>query len=177
MIEWGGDEDMAIAAILHDAIEDQSAQEPRPVIKERFGDRVAELVGGLTDADVEEKPPWLERKKRYFELLRRESDEAVLVSLADKLHNARAMLSDYRSVGDDLLTRFTFNKQGAMPQLWYLKNLLAIYVDGSLSARHAWELRDVIERLASETGIAWDEIREPEDEEREVGAPGTEGAV
>ena len=97
VIEWGGSENQAIAAVLHDAIEDQPDKMPEGEIRRRFDDEVVEMVLGLSDADVIPKPSWLERKKAYFERLRREPADVVLISVADKLHNARAILSDFVS--------------------------------------------------------------------------------
>jgi (p)ppGpp synthase/HD superfamily hydrolase len=107
VIEWGGDEDQVIAGVLHDAIEDQPQANPRFEIRTRFGDRVADMVEGLSDADVQPKPPWLERKKAYFRRLEDEPEEIVLISAADKLHNARAILADYIERGDEIWTRFS----------------------------------------------------------------------
>ncbi len=93
VIEWGGDEDQAIAAMLHDAVEDQGRSgETAAEIRRRFGDRVVELVEGLSDTDEVPKPPWKRRKEAYFAKLVNEPTEVVLISAADKLHNARALL-------------------------------------------------------------------------------------
>lgn len=116
VIEWGGTEDQAIAAVLHDAIEDQPEQTPEVEIRRRFGDEVVEMVLGLSDADVIPKPPWLARKRAYLERLKSESKSVVLISAADKLHNARAILSDFVSEGDSLWSRFSVSDQGALPR-------------------------------------------------------------
>ncbi len=101
-IENGADEDEAIAALLHDAVEDQGGRRRLHAIRRRYGARVAELVAGCTDADVTPKPPWRQRKVRYLEHLRTASPSVRLVSACDKLHNARAILADYRRLGDAL---------------------------------------------------------------------------
>ncbi len=99
VLEHGGDEEQAIAALLHDAVEDQGAHQ-EPVIRERFGDRVADIVLGCTDADTLPKPPWRERKERYIEHLEHASSDVLLVSCADKVHNARAIVTDLKTHGD-----------------------------------------------------------------------------
>jgi (p)ppGpp synthase/HD superfamily hydrolase len=111
VLEHGGDEDLAIAALLHDAAEDQGGQARLDDIRSRFGGRVAEVVGKCSDSLVEtgqDKAPWAQRKRAYLEHLRAESDQGfLLVSCADKLHNARAILADYRTHGDGMWSRFT----------------------------------------------------------------------
>jgi (p)ppGpp synthase/HD superfamily hydrolase len=119
VIEAGGDEDQAIAGLLHDAVEDQGGIPTLETIRHMFGDRVARIVEACSDStatDPNEKPPWRERKVKYLEHLRMASADVVLVSAADKLHNARAILSDYRVVGERLWTRFNAAKAD---QLWY----------------------------------------------------------
>jgi (p)ppGpp synthase/HD superfamily hydrolase len=121
VIEDGGFEDQAIAALLHDAPEDQGGRECLEDIRARFGDRVATIVDGCTDTYEDPKPPWRPRKEAYLERLKKETDEGILrVSAADKLHNFRAMLKDYRCVGDELWDRFNAGKED---QLWYQRSL------------------------------------------------------
>jgi (p)ppGpp synthase/HD superfamily hydrolase len=116
--ENGGTEDEVVAALLHDGPEDQGGLPTLEDIRGRFGDEVAEIVDGCTDTYEEEKPPWRERKERYLAHLADAPDSVRLVSSADKLHNARAVLSDYRIVGEDLWTRFNGGKEGT---LWYYR--------------------------------------------------------
>ena len=118
VIEHGGNEDEAIAALLHDSIEDQGGASTREEIRKRFGDRVVEIVDGCTDTDVMPKPPWRVRKKEYIAHISVASAPVRLVSAADKLHNARAVLEDYRIVGEALWTRFNGGKEGT---LWYYR--------------------------------------------------------
>jgi len=118
VLEYGGNEDEAIAALLHDSIEDQGGASTREEIRKRFGDRVEEIVDGCTDTDVTPKPPWQTRKEAYIAHIGMASAPVRLVSAADKLHNARAVLEDYRIVGEVLWTRFNGGKEGT---LWYYR--------------------------------------------------------
>ena len=120
----GADEDTAIAALLHDAVEDAGGAPTLARLRERFGDRVADLVGECTDTDQEPKPPWRERKESYLGHLPRASDAALLVSACDKLDNARAILADYRTLGDTLWGRFRGARDGT---LWYYRTLVDLY--------------------------------------------------
>jgi GTP pyrophosphokinase len=151
VLEHGGDEDEAIAALLHDAIEDQGGVATGEEIRRRFGDRVAEIVAGCTDADTTPKPPWQERKMKYLAHLREASPSVRLVSNADKLHNARAILADYRVLGEELWERFTANREQT---LWYYRALVeAFQAHGSTPLVEELE-RTVseLERLAMATG-------------------------
>jgi len=118
--ENGGTEDEVVAALLHDAPEDQGGEATLGDIHSRFGDEVAEIVDGCTDTYEDPKPPWRERKERYLAHLAEASDSVRLVSSADKLHNARTVLSDYRLLGDDLWNRFNGKKEGT---LWYYRSI------------------------------------------------------
>ena len=119
VLEHGGDEDQAIAGLLHDAIEDAGAEQ-EIVISERFGPRVAGIVRSCTDADTFPKPPWRARKERYVAHLASASHDALLVSACDKLHNARAICSDLRTHGLAVYMRFTGGQDGT---LWYYRSL------------------------------------------------------
>lgn len=116
--ENGGTEDEVVAALLHDAPEDQGGEARLRDIRAQFGDGVAEIVDGCTDTYETPKPPWRERKERYLAHLADASGSVRLVSSADKLHNARTVLSDYRLFGEDLWTRFNGEKVGT---LWYYR--------------------------------------------------------
>ena len=113
-LEHGGDEDVAIAALLHDAVEDQGGRPTLARIRRRFGARVAEIVEGCTDADTVPKPEWRTRKERYLRHLDTASAEVRLVSACDKLHNARAILFDYRVHGEALWKRFKGGRDGTL---------------------------------------------------------------
>ena len=120
VIEHGGDEDTAIAGLLHDAVEDQGGKPMLERIRARFGGRVAAMVEQCTDADVVPKPPWEERKRAYVAAIPHKTPDALLVSLADKVHNAREILDDYREEGEALWGRFNGGREGT---LWYYRAL------------------------------------------------------
>jgi (p)ppGpp synthase/HD superfamily hydrolase len=149
VIEAGGTETEAVAALLHDTAEDQGGEETLAEIREVFGPEVASIVAECSDTVVTPKPPWRERKDSYIHDLSDASDSAVLVSLADKLHNAHAILRDFRAHGAQLWQRFSV--KDPTDHLWYYKSLLDVY-----SARfHNWmvdELREVIGALEYEVG-------------------------
>src|SRR5215471_14965936 len=100
VFEAGGDEDLAIAALLHDVVEDCGGMPMLKQIRRRFGSKVAKIVDGCTDAYQIPKPPWHDRKVSYINRLKKEDDETRLVSAADKLNNVRSILSDYRVIGE-----------------------------------------------------------------------------
>lgn len=116
VLEHGGSEEEAIAALLHDAVEDQGGRPTLEAIRTRFGDEVATIVAGCTDTDEIHKPSWRPRKERYIAHLRAAPYSVRLVSAADKLHNARSVLADYRELGEPLWSRFTGNRDGT---LWF----------------------------------------------------------
>jgi (p)ppGpp synthase/HD superfamily hydrolase len=120
VLEAGGDEDIAIAALLHDVVEDCGGAPMLKEVRRRFGARVAKIVDGCTDADTSPKPPWLERKQKYIARLKKEDAETRLVSAADKLNNIRSILSDYRAIGESVWSRFNGGREGT---LWYYQTL------------------------------------------------------
>jgi GTP pyrophosphokinase len=121
VLENGGNEDEAIAALLHDAVEDQGGVKTLERIRKQFGERVAEIVLGCSDTDQTPKPPWRARKEAYIDHVRNASKSIQLVSLADKVHNARSILADYRIHGDAVWSRFHGGKLGT---LWYYRALI-----------------------------------------------------
>ena len=127
VIEDGGDQDEAIAALLHDAVEDGGGRPMLERIRRGFGPRVAQIVEGCSDTiDGDPDDAWVERKTRYLEHLRGVRDDGILrVSLADKVHNARSIVRDYRASGSVLWERFT--QKTAADQLWYYGQLLALF--------------------------------------------------
>jgi GTP pyrophosphokinase len=142
VIDEGGSETQAIAALLHDAVEDQGGAPVLLEIRERFGAAVADIVEGCTDADAMPKPPWETRKRAYVAHLREAPADVLLVSCADKLDNARAILADYGEIGSALWTRF-----GAPPDriLWYYRSLADIFL-----ARGPRRLAAELDRVVTE---------------------------
>jgi len=127
-LEYGGGEDEAIAALLHDAVEDQGGAPTLAVIDQRFGPVVAGIVLACSDSETQPKPPWRGRKEQYIAHLRTAPRSVRLVSASDKLHNARTLIKDYRAVGEALWTRFTGGRDGT---LWYYRALIdALPTDG-----------------------------------------------
>lgn len=152
VLENGGNEDEAIAALLHDAIEDQGGGTTREEIRQRFGDAVVAIVDGCSDTDVMPKPPWRERKEAYIERMSNAPASIRLVSMADKLHNARAILADYREVGESLWERFNGGKEGT---LWYFRSLVKVFAEQDRGPL-VEELRRVvseIEKLATRNPV------------------------
>jgi (p)ppGpp synthase/HD superfamily hydrolase len=121
VLEFGGDEDMAIAALLHDVVEDCGGAPVLGEVRRKFGGRVAKIVDGCTDSDIEPKPPWRGRKEAYIRHLKGADADTRLVSAADKLNNVRSILSDYREVGESVWERFHGGREGT---LWYYRALL-----------------------------------------------------
>jgi (p)ppGpp synthase/HD superfamily hydrolase len=140
VLEDGGDEDEAIAALLHDAIEDQGGV-TFELLEARYGGKVAAIVDGCSDMDLMPKPTWRARKEAYIAHLRDAQPEVVRVSLADKVHNARSLLFDYRLMGDELWARFNPEAD----QLWYYRALVDVFRRVSASP-----LVDELDRVVTE---------------------------
>ena len=121
VLENGGDEDTAIAALLHDAVEDQGGRPTLERIRREFGDRVAGIVMECTDAEGDPKPPWRARKQEYLDALPHKSREALLVSFGDKIHNSRSILRDLKQLGERTWEQFEGRKDGT---LWYYRELV-----------------------------------------------------
>jgi (p)ppGpp synthase/HD superfamily hydrolase len=126
VIEHGGNEDQAIAALLHDGPEDQGGVATLIEIRKRFGDAVATIVSDCTDSWTEPKPPWRPRKEAYLASLPKKPKDSLLVSLADKTHNAEAILHDYRELGDQLWPRFNGGADGTR---WYYDALAKVFAE------------------------------------------------
>ena len=140
-------EDMAIAALLHDAVEDEGGMPRLRDIQTKFGPEVAKMVEGCTDSfeeDASKKKAWEERKNSYIGRLRNEPPSTLLVSLADKLYNSRAILEDYREIGAKVWERF---KRGREQQLWYFRELLRVYDDRCRNWRIVEELKRTVGEL------------------------------
>ncbi|MGB6802543.1 MAG: HD domain-containing protein, partial [Candidatus Sulfotelmatobacter sp.] len=150
VLEFGGDEDLAIAALLHDVVEDCGGAPMLKEVRRKFGRRVAKIVDGCTDSDTEPKPPWRERKETYIEHLRSSDAETRLVSAADKLNNVRSILSDYREVGESIWERFNGGREGT---LWYYRALLDEFLRGKPS-RLVRELELAVRELEASAKLA-----------------------
>jgi len=150
VIEDGGSEDETIAALLHDAAEDQGGEAMLAEIRATFGDAVGDIVLACSDTLEETKPPWQTRKETYLEHLRAQPPAVLRVSLADKLFNARAILRDYLVVGDELWDRFRAGREG---QLWYYDELADVFAELSRGPM-ASELREVVDELRQAVAAA-----------------------
>lgn len=142
VLEHGGNEEDACAALLHDAIEDGGAQW-EDVIAQKFGPNVAAVVRGCTDTDIQPKPPWRARKQAYLDHLQEADGRVLLVSASDKLHNARAIVSDLITHGPAVFDRFNAGRDGT---LWYYESLATVFLarlPGTLSR----DLADAVRRM------------------------------
>jgi len=149
-IEHGAVEDEAIAAVLHDAIEDQGQHETKRRIGELFGPVVLEIVVDCSDTEVTPKPPWHDRKRRYHAHVRQASPSARLVSMSDKLHNARSLIADLRLHQDALWDRFNAGRDDS---LWNYRELVSAYRVG-----HATRPDPRLPRLLDELARTVDEL-------------------
>ena len=141
-LEHGANEDEAIGALLHDAGEDAGGRGRIEDIRQRFGNDVADIVDGCTDADVVSKPEWKKRKQDYIAHIPTASASVRLVSASDKLHNARSILRDYRLHREELWKRFNGGKEGT---LWYYRSLIKAF-----AAAEQNELVKELDRVVSE---------------------------
>lgn len=141
-LEYGANEDEAIAALLHDAIEDQGGAATREEIRRRFGNTVTDIVDACTDAEIIPKPPWKQRKEAYIATIPQASPSIILVSAADKLHNARSILKDYRALGETVWERFKGGKDGT---LWYYRAVIEAFI-----AKGTTPLIEELERVVAE---------------------------
>lgn len=143
VLEDGGDEDEAIAALLHDAVEDQGGAKTLATIRATFGEQVAAIVDGCSDCDVTPKPPWRDRKLQYLEKMRGASTAIQRVSMADKVHNARSILADWDRVGDAVWSKFKGGKSGT---LWFYQAFFQLH-RGKTHSYLATELERVVSQL------------------------------
>ncbi len=149
VLEADGTETEAIAALLHDAAEDQGGEATLSDIEQRFGADVAAIVDECSDTVITPKPPWRQRKESYIAHLHEASDSTIRVSMADKLDNARAILRDLRRHGPQVWQRF--NTKDPQDHLWYYRSLLEVY----RSRSDSWlvdELERVVHALSEEIG-------------------------
>jgi (p)ppGpp synthase/HD superfamily hydrolase len=152
VLEAGGDEEMAIAALLHDVVEDCGGMPRLREVRRMFGARVAKIVEGCTDSFGEPKAEWVERKKGYLRELKHADAETRLVSASDKLHNVRTILADYRQDGESIWKRFTGKKEG---MLWYYRALSDEYQRRGLN-RNTRELEIAVAQL--EAAVAKEKV-------------------
>jgi (p)ppGpp synthase/HD superfamily hydrolase len=124
VLQYGGDEEQAIAALLHDAAEDAGGRPVLEEIRSRFGGRVARIVEGCTDTFEQPKPSWRPRKEKYIAHVAHAEPATLLVSTADKLYNVREIIIDYRAHGEKTWERFAGKRDGT---LWYYRALVDAY--------------------------------------------------
>ncbi len=154
VLEFGGDEDTAIAALLHDAVEDQGGIPTADLIEQKFGGRIRSIVMECTDSIVpkgEKKRPWKERKIQYIEHLNVASPEAMLICSCDKLDNLSSTLRNYRTEGIQCFARFTGGNAPNGPQnvydnyRWYYRSIIDILVQKNSPV--ACELEEIWQTL------------------------------
>ena len=151
VLEYGGTENQGIAALLHDAVEDQGGRPTLDEIRKRFGDEVAQIVDGCTEE--RDEPDWRKRKERHIAHIGKVEPSVRLVAAADKLHNVRAMVADYRTQGENLWKRFNKGKED---QVWYYRTVAATLreIDPSALADELGRVVSELEQLVREADSA-----------------------
>jgi (p)ppGpp synthase/HD superfamily hydrolase len=144
VMEGGGSEDEIIAALLHDAVEDGGGEPVLDEINERFGQNVASIVDGCTETYEDPKPPWKGRKETYISQIKEGNPSVRLVSCADKLHNVRCILSDYKQMGEVLWNRFSASKEET---LWFYQSMADVFCISGEGLRIYAELDDAVKEL------------------------------
>jgi (p)ppGpp synthase/HD superfamily hydrolase len=150
VLDFRGDEAQAIAALLHDAAEDHGGRRRLEKIRERFGSDVATMVEDCTDTFEKKKPAWKARKVAYIASLPKKGSRSLLVSAADKLDNARAIVADLRVDGPGALDRFS----GKSETVWYFREITNTFQrlkTGHIVAALEAEVR-MMESLTTNTG-------------------------
>jgi (p)ppGpp synthase/HD superfamily hydrolase len=148
VLEAGGTEDEVIAALLHDAVEDQGGMETLEEIRGKFGNNVAGIVAGCTDSFTTPKPPWKDRKQNFIESILDADESTRRVALADKIYNAQATLRDLRNEGEAAWEGFNGGKAGT---LWYYQQLINAFGNHGSSA-FLDELRSIYDELVKVSG-------------------------
>lgn len=162
----GGSENEAIAALLHDALEDCPDAITPEAIQDRFNEEVLEIVVACTDVPPDwrggDKPPWFKRKLDYIERTRHEPARFLRVALADKVDNIRSILREHGELGDALWSRF---KGGKVGSVWYYHKLLGALRDAGLSGRRMEEYDALVGQLLNQTGLAASDLKQYEADE------------
>jgi (p)ppGpp synthase/HD superfamily hydrolase len=159
-LENGADEDEAIAALLHDAVEDQGGPPTLERIRAEYGPRIADIVDACSDTDAEPKPPWRARKEAHIARLEHADRSVLLVYASDKLANLRSLLRDWHEHGEGVWSRFRGGREGT---IWYFRTLAALFarrLPGPLAAELERELRTA-EGLGAPSGPPEEATREP----------------
>ena len=155
VLEYGGSEEAAIAALLHDTLEDHPETVTPEILREKFGEGGLKIVEACTDTPPNyqggQKPLWRERKEAYLNHIRRADFVICQVALADKLHNVRAILTDYKQIGDKLWPRFNEGKEG---QLWYFRNLVSAFREAGIQSQMLEEFARSVTELDQLVGAA-----------------------
>ena len=151
VMEHGGTEDETIAALLHDVVEDCGGQPVLNEVRKLFGDNVATIVDGCTETHIRPKPPWIERKKKYISHMKTASPSVRLVACADKIHNIRSLIADYRQVGESVWERFRANKKETV---WFYNEVLQSLKDSGENRPIILDLEKEIEVLSLTIGLA-----------------------
>lgn len=144
VLEDGGNEDEAIAALLHDAVEDQGGMTTREVILQQFGENITAIVDGCTESSIIHQPLWRDRKLLYLQQISEGSISVRRVALADKLHNARSILSELRERGEIIWEKFSGGKEGT---LWFYREFVEIYESDHFQSMWLRELKEVLHQL------------------------------
>nr|WP_299350092.1 HD domain-containing protein [uncultured Shimia sp.] len=143
VMENGGDEDLAIAALLHDAVEDQGGMDTEAIIRKKFGGYVADIVLECSDQVTGKDEPWWPRKRAYLASIPSKSQGAVMVTTCDKIHNASTVLVDLKHEGLSVFDRFTTGQEGT---LWYYRSLADTLLDHA-PTRLGRQLDDVVSQM------------------------------
>jgi (p)ppGpp synthase/HD superfamily hydrolase len=151
----GGDEDEAIAALLHDALEEKPKEISRDELSKRFGKRVLDIIVSDTDVPPEyaggTKPPWRPRKEAHISHLRTADPSMLRVALADKIDNVRAILGDHRRIGDKIWQRFNAGKQD---HLWYYQSIVEAIKDAGYQGALLDDLDHLVIQLLRQTSVS-----------------------
>lgn len=130
VLEYGGNEEEAIAALLHDALEDQGGEKTRQEILKRFGEKITQIIDGCSEIYEKPKPSWQRRKEIYIKNISTASPSVRLVSAADKIYNIRSLIKDYRLLGEEIWSHFQTGKEGTS---WYYQELIKAFSQSEIT--------------------------------------------